>query len=103
MRSAEKYIGIYNDQHGGLTCAGKIVRNAWIFGLLPESESCVGWGAAEIERLWWQVDAVWENYDYLASNLPDELRKRFNRIHNEALERARADGWSGDSQLARAA
>ncbi|OOZ39255.1 hypothetical protein BOW53_12410 [Solemya pervernicosa gill symbiont] len=103
MKSAEKYVGIHNDRNGGMTEMGKIIRNAWIFGMIPERESCEGWPATGIKKLWRRVDAEWEQYDYMVGNLPDDLRQRFSRIHSEAVERARESGWEEGSELARVA
>jgi hypothetical protein len=44
--------------------------------------------------LWRRVDAEWEKYGFLVSNLPDELRERFMRIQNDAMRKARAAGWN---------
>lgn len=89
-----RYPGIHNDNYGGMTDAGRIIRDAWVFGLLPESETCEGWDYGRLERLYDQVYAAWEPYGHLVSNLPDELRERHRRIHDEAFERAREQGWS---------
>lgn len=90
----KKYVGIFNDTYGGMTDTGKIVRDAWIFGLIPETQTCEGWLTGGIEDLWRKVDAEWEKYGFLVSNLPDELRARFYRIQEEALVRAKAAGWN---------
>jgi hypothetical protein len=34
----------------------------------------------------------------MVSQLPEELRQRHEKIHGEAMERARAAGWSGDAE-----
>ena len=94
-----KYVGIDNDTAGGMTETGKIIRDAWVFGLIPETETCEGWLAAGIEDLWRRVSAEWEKYGYLVSNLPEDLRSKFMRIQDEALERARESGWNPDADL----
>jgi len=95
MQPAEKrYVGIHNDLNGGMTDTGKIIRDAWVFGIIPESETCEGWLAQGIENLWARVDREWEKYGFLVSNLPEALRDRFIRIHNEALEKSKAAGWN---------
>lgn len=99
MAEPKTYVGLDNDIHGGMTDTGKIIRDAWVFGLLPEGETCAGWRVEGIERLWEQVDAEWEKYGFRVGNLPDELRERFLRIHDEALERARAAGWDAEREL----
>ena len=96
MTKPDKYVGITNDLHGGMTTIGKIIRDAWVFGLIPESETCEGWNIAGIDALLQKVNAEWDKYGCLVSNLPQELRERHERIHGEAMERARAAGWSGE-------
>ena len=94
MQQAMKtYVGIHNDLNGGMTDTGKIIRDAWVFGIIPETETCEGWLAQGIENLWIKVDSQWENYGFLVSNLPEEIRQRFIRIHNEAFEKAKVSGW----------
>lgn len=100
MQPSKKYVGIHNDINGGMTDTGKIIRDAWVFGIIPESETCEGWLAAGVEDLWRKVDAEWEKYGFLVSNLPPELRERFMRIHDEAFSRAKAAGWDADRELA---
>lgn len=92
------YVGIYNDEYGGMTDTGKIIRHAWAFGLIPETETCEGWLPAGLDDLWRRVDAEWEKYGFLVGNLPDELRERFMRIQDDAMRRAREAGW--DPELA---
>jgi len=95
MQQANSYVGIHNDINGAMTTTGKIIRDAWVFGLIPEAESCEGWNAAAIENLWQRVDAEWEKYGFLVGNLPDALRIRFIHIHEQAIERAKTAGWRG--------
>ena len=99
MQEQKRYVGIHNDRFGGMTDTGKIIRDAWVFGLIPESESCEGWLAGGIEQLWIKVDREWEKYAFLVSNLPAELRERFMRIQDAALEKARAEGWDAEREL----
>lgn len=89
----KRYGGIYNDKFGGMTDEGKIIRDAWVFGLIPEDETCEGWLPQGIEQLWMQVNEEWEKYGFRVAELPEELRERFLRIQNEAIERAREQGW----------
>lgn len=99
MQPSIKYVGIHSDINGGMTDTGKIIRDAWEFGIIPESETCEGWLAPGIEDLWRKVDAEWEKYGFLVGNLPEELRQRFLRIHDEAFEKAKASGWDADREL----
>jgi len=99
MREPKRYVGIDNDLNSGMTDTGKIIRDAWVFGLIPESETCEGWLPQGIESLWEKVNAEWEKYGFLVSDLPDDLRERFMRIQAVAIERAKAAGWSGHFEL----
>jgi hypothetical protein len=94
----EKYVGINNDVNGGMTSIGKIIRDAWVFGLLDESETCEGWNLQGIDALLQKVNAEWDKYGCLVSRLPQELFERHQRIHDQAVERARAAGWSGEME-----
>lgn len=88
-----RYVGIDKDLNGGMTDTGKIIRDAWAFGLIEESENCEGWLSQGIEDLWRRVNAQWERYGFRVGNMPDELRARYLRIQDEAVARARAAGW----------
>lgn len=46
------YVGIDQDHNEGLTHLGRIVRDAWVFGILPETETCVGWSGAQMQSLY---------------------------------------------------
>ena len=100
MTNQRRYVGIQNEVNGGMTDTGKIIRDAWAFGIIPESEPCEGWQAAGIEDLWRKVNAEWETYGFLVGNLPEDVRARFLEIHKAALERAKAAGWDGEFELA---
>jgi len=99
MQQTRSYVGIHNDINGAMTDTGKIIRDAWVFGLIPEEESCEGWNATAIENLWQRVDSEWERYGFLVSNLPDTLRERFLQIHKQAMTQAVASGWRGEHEL----
>ena len=89
MPEQKRYVGIHNDLKGGMTDTGKIIRDAWVFGIIPEEETCEGWLAAGIEDLWRKVSAEWEKYGFLVGNLPEDLRARFHEIHDAAIARAK--------------
>lgn len=38
--SEQVYSGVDQDEDGGLTPLGRIVIDAWVFGILPEREMC---------------------------------------------------------------
>ena len=95
-KDPKRYVGYNNEKNGGMTESGKIIREARVFGLIPETETCEGWLTQGIEDLWRQVHEEWEKYGFQVSNLPDDLRERFMRIQNEALEKAKQAGWTPD-------
>lgn len=99
MRKENRYVGIHNEINGGMTDTAKIIRDAWMFGIIPESETCEGWTAAGLQQLWEKVNTEWQKYGFLVANLPDELRERFVRIQTDALEQARRAGWDPDAEL----
>ncbi len=96
MSSDKTYSGIHNDRFGGMTPTGTLIRDAWVFGLVDESQTCEGWNSKQLQALHEQVSRAWEPYGFLVSNLPPELRERHGRIHGEAFERARELGWQAD-------
>lgn len=98
MAKPDKYIGIHNDLHGGMTTIGKIIRDAWVFELIPETETCEGWNLGGIDSLLHQVNTEWDKYGCLVSHLPEELAQRHDRIHSAALQKAREAGWSGEHE-----
>lgn len=94
MKRQRIYAGLDQDPHGGMTPTGNIIRDAWVFGIIPETETCAGWTAQGIQDLYDKVTAAWAPYGHLASRLPPELRERHERIYRAAIERARAHGWN---------
>ncbi|CAI8968034.1 hypothetical protein [Methylocaldum szegediense] len=99
MKKIEPYVGIHNDRYGGMTDIGRIIRDAWAFGLIPESETCAGWYLARIEELWEKVQEIWDHYGCSVQNFPEELRRRYLRTQDEAIARAKALGWDPDREL----
>ena len=99
MKKPEKYVGIDKDIHGGMTTIGKMIRDAWVFGLLDENETCEGWNLPRIDALLQQVNAEWDKYGCLVSNLPPELFERHQQIYGEAMKKAQAAGWSGELEV----
>lgn len=96
MAKPDRYVGVDNDIHGGMTSIGKMVRDAWVFGLIPETETCEGWNLAGIDALLHKVNAEWDKYGCLVSHLPEELAERHSRIHGAAIARAKEAGWRGE-------
>lgn len=94
MNHNKLYPGIDNDVHSGMTDIGKIIRDAWAFGIIPETERCKNWDYGRLEQLYDKVHQAWAPYGHLVGRLPGELRERHERIHAEAIARARAAGWN---------
>jgi hypothetical protein len=96
MTRPDRYVGLNNEINGGMTNIGKIIRDAYVFGIIPETETCENWNLAGIDALLDKVNAEWDKYGCLVRNLPQDLYERHQKIHGEAVERARAAGWSGE-------
>jgi hypothetical protein len=92
----QTYAGIDQEERHGMTMTGRIVRDAWVFGLLPEGEGFAGKGAGDLQNLFEAVHKAWEPYGQLPSRLPPELAERHARIHAEAVARAKAMGWDAE-------
>jgi len=97
--SGQTYEGIHNDKWGGMTMLGNLVKEAWIFELIPETETCEGWNLSRMQELYDRVSAARTQYGYLFSDLPPEIQERHKRIHGEAIKRARELGWDPDRDL----
>ena len=96
---AQPYVGIDKDRFGGMTDKGKVIRDAWVFELIPETQTCEGWLEGGIEDLHQKVNGEWDKYGCMVSSLPPEIRERHERIHGEAIKKARELGWSGDFEV----
>lgn len=96
MAKPKTYVGIDEDIFGGMTTIGKIIRDAWVFGLLPETETCKGWNSQGVDALLDKVNAEWDKYGCLVSHLPEDLFERHQRIHGEAVKKAKELGWDGE-------
>jgi hypothetical protein len=92
----QTYAGIDHEDHHGMTMTGRIIRDAWVFGILPEGEGFAGKGAGDLQNLFEAVHKAWESYGQLPSRLPAELAERHARIHAGAVERAKAMGWNAE-------
>jgi hypothetical protein len=99
MGKPSTYVGIDNDINGGMTTIGRVIRDAWVFELLPETETCKGWNLGQIDKLLDKVNTEWDKYGCMVSQLPDALRERHRRIHDAAIARAKAAGWSGEDEI----
>lgn len=90
----KKYAGIYNDEAGGLTDSGRIVMDAWVFEIIPGSETCAGWDETQMQDLAGKVAAAWARFDNTPANLPEDLRMRHALIYEHAMMRGRDAGWA---------
>jgi len=89
----KKYVGIDKDPHGAMNPTGNIIRDAWLFGLLPETETCEGWTMQRVDGLYDRVTGEWDKYGHLVSNLPPDLAAKHREIYDAAIARARELGW----------
>lgn len=94
-----RYEGIDKDPSGAMNPTGNIIRDAWVFGLIPETETCEGWNPQGIQALYEEVSQAWQPYANLPSRLPSELLERHQRIYSAAIERAKSMGWDPDGAL----
>lgn len=94
MAQSKTYPGIEHDRSGGMTQIGTIIRDAWVFEIIPETETCEGWDMGRLDVLYDKVSKAWQPYGHLVSQLPPALRERHERIYREAVEQARAKGWN---------
>ncbi|MDJ0808166.1 MAG: hypothetical protein QNJ78_15195 [Gammaproteobacteria bacterium] len=94
MKKIKRYQGIDQDPTGAMNPTGNIIRDGWLFGLIPEEETCEGWTLQGIDNLYDKVTKEWEKYGHLASNLPEELKAKHARIYAAAIERAKEMGWN---------
>ncbi len=94
MSRQKIYDGIDKDPTGAMNPTGNIIRDAWVFGILPESETCAGWNEMALSQLYEKVYQAWLPYGHLVSRLPPELQDRHRRIYDEAIRVAREKGWN---------
>lgn len=91
-----KYDGLDNDQQFGMSPVGTMIRDAWVFGLLPETEQCAGWNPGMLQNLYEKVHTEWAKYGHLPSRLPPELQQRHYEMHSRAIAAAKAKGWDAE-------
>lgn len=95
----KKYAGIDKDPLGAMNPTGNVIRDAWLFGLIPETETCEGWTVQGVEALYDKVTKEWDKYGHLVSNLPPELAEKHRGIYDAAVARARELGWDPEQAL----
>lgn len=99
MSQRKIYSGIDKDDSGAMNPTGNIIRDAWVFDIIPETETCEGWDQSRINGLYDQVSKAWEPYGHLVSKLPAELQEKHSRIYNAAIDNARKLGWDPDANI----
>jgi hypothetical protein len=87
------YVGFHKDHHG-ITQLGRIVLDGWLFGFIPETEDCAGWGLGRMQTLMDKIGVEWDKYASLPSRLPPDLRQRHAEIYARAMAIAREKGWN---------
>ncbi len=98
MQEDKTYVGIDKEINGAMTTIGKLIRDAKVFGLLGDDETCEGWNYSAINALLHKVNDEWDKYGCMVSSLPKELFERHQMIHGEAMEKAVAGGWNGHQE-----
>jgi len=96
MTKINKYIGIDKDLNGGMTSIGKMIRDAWVFDLIEETQTCEGWNLTGIDALLQKVNNEWDKYGCLVRHLPKDLALKHFKIHDKAIKKAKENGWSGE-------
>lgn len=86
------YAGFHQDAHG-ITTLGRIVLDAWVFGLIPREEDCAGWDLQRMQQLMDRVNRAWDQYGNLPSRLPPDLQTQHAELYSWAMRRARERGW----------
>jgi hypothetical protein len=76
-----------------MTPIGTVIRDAWVFGIIPETETCENWDQGQMQLIQEQTRAEWDKYGCLVSNLPDDIKQRHAEIHSRAISKAKAQGW----------
>lgn len=90
------YAGVDQDENNGLSHLGRVVRDAWVFDILPESETCAGWSGSQMQNLYEKVYAAWEPFAHLPSRLPEALQQRHSQIYEQAIKTAKHKGWNAE-------
>lgn len=91
-----KYEGLNHDSQWGMSPIGQLIRDAWVFGLLPENQQCEGWDTGMMQNLYEKVHHEWGKYGHLPSRLPTELQQRHYELHSRAINAAKIKGWSAE-------
>ena len=62
------YPGISNDHFAGMTPIGTIIKDAWVFGLLPVDETCENWSHDRLQIIHDQTKTEWDKYGCLVAD-----------------------------------
>ena len=89
----QRYVGLLKDENGGMTNLGQIVKDGWVFSLIPDTQDCANWTSGQMQVLYEKIYTEWEKYGHLPSHLPDGLRERHAKIYQDAIGHAKAHGW----------
>ena len=81
-----------------MTNTGKLMRDAWVFGLLPEGQGLAGQNTVSLQMLADDVGTCWKQHGNCVNCLSRELRNHYTRIHAEAIRRAKASGWKQETE-----
>ena len=65
MANSKIYEGIDKDPTGAMNPTGNIIRDAWVFGLISETETCAGWTVGGLNSLYDKVVEAWAPYGLL--------------------------------------
>lgn len=98
-KTKKVYCGIDQDAYGGMTPIGAIVKDAWLFDLIPETERCQNWTHSQLQELYNKVQSAWDKYGSMVGQLPEDLKEKHQRIHGEAIKKAKELGWDADADL----
>lgn len=101
MSRKQGYVGLDEDlaQGEGITPIAKIVLDARLFGLIPDTETCKNWPGGNIQDLYDKVASAWDQYGNLPSRLPAELAEKHTQLYGRAISSARQGGWNPDQDL----
>ena len=93
------YSGLKNDENGGMTHFGQMVKDGWVSGLIPDTEDCTGWDSGQMQNLYDKICHEWGKYANLPSLLPEDLKKRHERFtRTRSSMQGQMDGilsWGG--------
>ena len=85
MHETKRYDGIDKDPKGAMNPTGNIIRDAWVFGIIPETETCAGWTVQAVDSPYDKISAAWEPCGHLASRLPEDAG-RLAAINFQSLQ-----------------